>query len=72
MRVPEDRRHSHEFVGPEYHEWPFPDTFDPAAHADSALIPHAVQSPPVDLHDQWDYPYIWGETYHPYGRLDTV
>ncbi|MBS3984442.1 MAG: hypothetical protein KGZ66_02420 [Selenomonadales bacterium] len=68
--IPYTRRHMHEFVYPDYHEWPFPDTFDPAAHDDSALIPDVVKSP-VGHAEQRDYPVSWDEQFYPHARLDT-
>jgi hypothetical protein len=69
--IPYCRRHMHEFVYPDYHAWPFPDTFDPAAHGDSALIPDAVKSPPRPTEEPQDYPFAWDEHFYPHARLDT-
>lgn len=70
--IPPYRRHMQEFVYPDYHEWPFPDTFDLAAHSDSALIPDAVKSPPAVIPTQWDYHYSLVEPGEPHYRLDTL
>jgi len=55
--IPECRYHIHEFVYPDYHEWPFPDTFDPGAQRDNKLIPDVVKTWPHDLEVPWDYSY---------------
>jgi len=69
--IPLHRRPLHEFVYPDYHEWPFPDTFDPAVHGDSALIPDVVKSPPLERTEQPDYPFTWEEQFSLHARLDT-